>query len=99
MLDCAATLTRLTHETRKFSEPGGNSAWNLRQSSMLALAFYVALGLVLVAAIAGGVVLFWIARQDGAPQGRWLGILIIVFAVLAGVYLIFGSPLRHLRIL
>jgi hypothetical protein len=60
---------------------------------MLALALNAALGLVLIAAIAGGAVLFWIARQDGAPQGRWLGILIIVSAVLAGVYFIFGSPL------
>jgi hypothetical protein len=37
---------------------------------MLVLAFKTALGLVLIAAFAGGVVLFWIAPQDGAPQGR-----------------------------
>jgi len=66
---------------------------------MLVLAFKTALGLVLIAAIAGGVVLFWIARQDGAPQGRWLGILIIVSAVLGGVYFAFGSSLRHLHLL
>lgn len=66
---------------------------------MLALALKTALGLVLVAAIAGGVVLFWIARQDGVPQGRWLGILIIVSAVLAGAYFVFGSPLLDLHLL
>jgi len=83
----------------QISESAVNPAWNLRQSSMLVLAFKTALGLVLIAAIAGGVVLFWIARQDGAPQGRWLGILIIVSTVLVGVYFAFGSSLRHLHLL
>jgi bacteriorhodopsin len=66
---------------------------------MLALVLKIAFGLVLIAAIVGGVVLFWIARQDDVPQGRWLGILIMVSAVLVGAYFAFGSSLRHLHLL
>ncbi len=54
---------------------------------MLAYIGNAGIGLALVAAIVGGIVLFDIARQDDSLLGRTLGILFPVTAILIGTYL------------
>jgi hypothetical protein len=56
---------------------------------MLAFMGNVLFGLAIAGAIVGGGVLFWIARQDGSIQGRTLGVLIPVAAILTAGYLTF----------
>jgi hypothetical protein len=56
---------------------------------MLVAASNVIIGLVIALAIVGGLTLFWIARQDGSPQGRILGILIVVAATIVATYIIY----------
>jgi hypothetical protein len=56
---------------------------------MLVAASNVFIGLAIALAIIGGLTLFWIARQDGSPQGRFLGILITVAAAIVTTYIIY----------
>jgi hypothetical protein len=58
---------------------------------MLALAGNILIGLVLGGTVAAGGALFWIARQDGSPQGKTLGILLLIAAALTSAYLIIGD--------
>ena len=54
---------------------------------MLAYIGNAGMGLALVAAIDGGIVLFDTARQDDSLLGRTLGILFPAVAILVGAYL------------
>jgi hypothetical protein len=56
---------------------------------MLVAARNVFIGLAIALAIVGGLTLFWIARQDGSSQGRFLGILIAVAATTVATYIIY----------
>jgi hypothetical protein len=44
------------------------------------------IGMAITLAVVGGLTLFWIARQDGSPKGRILGILIMVAATIVATY-------------
>jgi hypothetical protein len=59
---------------------------------MLAAVLDVLIGLAIAGAALGGVVLFWIARQDGSRLGSVLGILLPILAIFAAIYLTLG---RH----
>lgn len=61
---------------------------------MLAAVINIFIGLVITGAIVGGVVLFWIARQDGSRLGRILGIFLPIIAILAGFCLTKGHYWR-----
>ena len=61
---------------------------------MLAAVINIFIGLVITGAIVGGVVLFWIARQDGSRLGRILGVLLPIIAILAGFCLTEGHYWR-----
>ena len=50
----------------------------------------ITIGLVLAAAIVGGVALFWIARQDDSRMGRLVGLLAIAIGAVTGLYLTTG---------
>ncbi|MEI9888499.1 MAG: hypothetical protein WDN08_18760 [Rhizomicrobium sp.] len=51
----------------------------------------VLIALALVAALLGGLALFWIARQDDSRTGRLLGLLAMAAAVAAFLYLHAGA--------
>jgi hypothetical protein len=57
---------------------------------MLVVVGDVFIGLAIAGAALGGGALYWIARQDGSPQGRVVGTLIVLAAVVAGLYLTLG---------
>jgi hypothetical protein len=50
----------------------------------------IAIGLILAAAILGGVALFWIARQDDSRMGRLIGLLAVAIGAVTGLYLSTG---------
>ena len=50
----------------------------------------IAIGLILAAAILGGVALFWIARQDDSRMGRLIGLLAVAIGAVTGLYLTTG---------
>ncbi len=50
----------------------------------------ILIALALVAALLGGLALFWIARQDDSRTGRLLGLLAMAVAVAAFLYLHLG---------
>ncbi len=54
---------------------------------MLPLLYNVLIGAAMATALFGGVVLYWIAKQDGSPAGRVLGVLLILAALAAAGYL------------
>ncbi len=58
---------------------------------MLPLLGNIAIGLILAAAILGGVALFWIARQDDSRLGRLIGLLSVAIGAVAGLYLTTGQ--------
>ena len=47
--------------------------------------------LALLAAILGGIALFWIARQDDSRAGRLLGLLAVALGAMALLYLGSGN--------
>ncbi len=57
---------------------------------MLVAVLNVLIGLAIAAAVLGGVVLFWIARQDGSCLGSVLGVLFPTLAVFTAIYLTMG---------
>jgi len=57
---------------------------------MFAALFNTVMGLAMAASIAGGVALFWIARQDDSRPGRIVGILFPTAAMTAALYLTVG---------
>jgi len=57
---------------------------------MLVAVLNVLIGLAIAAAVLGGVVLFWIARQDGSRLGSVLGVLFPTLAVFTAIYLTMG---------
>jgi CHASE2 domain-containing sensor protein len=56
---------------------------------MLLIARDVAVGVAILGAIATGLVLFLIARQDGSPQGVILGSVLMLTGAAIGAYLAF----------
>jgi len=57
---------------------------------MLALAGNIVIVLAIAGAVVGAVALFWIARQDGSPQGRNVAILILLTAAIVELYVSLG---------
>jgi disulfide bond formation protein DsbB len=56
----------------------------------MSTALNIAIALILAAAIAGGVALFWIARQDDSRMGRLIGLLAVAIGAVTGLYLTTG---------
>jgi uncharacterized membrane protein len=50
----------------------------------------IVIALVLVAALASGVSLFWIARQDDSRAGRLIGLLVVAIAAVTLIWLYTG---------
>lgn len=57
----------------------------------MALLGNILICLILVAAVAGGVALFWIARQDDSRAGRLIGMLAVALGAVAILWLGTGN--------